>query len=167
MYHVIPFRYLSEDRATTTTTTKPLTLPYHPPSPKQTKKEQKRTFKMPMTSQARSAYRALLREHPRRNLRATSTTPLHNRLRELFRRGLPTNTTTTIPSAESADASAHAEARTQRVQEAEQIAQYARAQRMYAHLLDLYNPGMSMDEEEKIRLTARRVGWELPVEAGK
>lgn len=122
---------------------------------------------MPMTSQARSAYRALLREHPRRNLRATSTTPLHNRLRELFRTGVPTNTTTTTTSAESADASAPAEARTQRVQEAEQIAQYARAQRMYAHLLDLYNPGMSMNEEEKIRLTARRVGWELPVEAGK
>ena len=37
---------------------------------------------------------------------------------------------------------------------------------MYAHLLDLYNPGMSMDEEERIRLTARRVGWELPVRRG-
>lgn len=128
---------------------------------------------MPMTSQARSAYRALLREHPRRNLRATSTTPLHNRLRELFRRGEPTTTTTTTANTAtatkeaSADTSASAEARTQKVQEAEQIAQYARAQRMYAHLLDLYNPGMSMDEEEKIRLTARRVGWELPVEAGK
>ena len=128
---------------------------------------------MPMTSQARSAYRALLREHPRRNLRATSTTPLHNRLRELFRRGVPTTTTTTATKEASADtnadtsasAEAKTEAGTQRIQEAEQIAQYARAQRMYAHLLDLYNPGMSMDEEERIRLTARRVGWELPVEA--
>ena len=124
---------------------------------------------MPMTSQARSAYRALLREHPRRNLRATSTTPLHNRLRELFRRGVPTTTTTTTTTTAAAAPTndANTEARTQRIQEAEQIAQYARAQRMYAHLLDLYNPGMSMNEEEKIRLTARRVGWELPVEAGK
>ena len=160
------FRYLSGDLRATTTTIRPLTLPCHPPP----QNKPKRIFKMSMTSQARSAYRALLREHPRRNLRATSTTPLHNRLRELFRRGEPSTTTTTTAtttttSAESADSSTSAEVRTQRVQEAEQIAQYARAQRMYAHLLDLYNPGMSMDEEERIRLTARRVGWELPVEA--
>lgn len=162
------FRYLSGDLRATTTTIRPLTLPCHPPP----QNKPKRIFKMSMTSQARSAYRALLREHPRRNLRATSTTPLHNRLRELFRRGEEPSTTTTTTatvttSAESADTSASAEVRTQRVQEAEQIAQYARAQRMYAHLLDLYNPGMSMDEEERIRLTARRVGWELPVEAEK
>jgi hypothetical protein len=48
------------------------------------------------------------------------------------------------------------------VQEAEQLAQYARAQRSYCELLERYNPGMSMDEEEKIRLTARRVGFDLP-----
>ena len=33
---------------------------------------------------------------------------------------------------------------------------------MYATLLERYNPGMSMDEEERVRLTARRVGMELP-----
>ncbi len=40
---------------------------------------------------------------------------------------------------------------------------------MYATLLERYNPGMSMDEEEKVRLTARRVGMDLPEEwrAGK
>ena len=35
---------------------------------------------------------------------------------------------------------------------------------MYATLLERYNPGMSMDEEERVRLTARRVGMELPEE---
>ena len=35
---------------------------------------------------------------------------------------------------------------------------------MYATLLERYNPGMSMDEEEKVRLSARRVGMDLPEE---
>ena len=35
---------------------------------------------------------------------------------------------------------------------------------MYATLLERYNPGMSMDEEERVRLTARRVGMDLPEE---
>ena len=48
------------------------------------------------------------------------------------------------------------------MQEAEQLAQYARAQRMYAKLLERYNPGMNLDEEERIRLTARRGGLDLP-----
>lgn len=51
----------------------------------------------------------------------------------------------------------------QRIQEAQQLAQYVKAQRTYTSLLEMYFPGMSMDEEEKIRLTARRVGWDLPV----
>lgn len=50
-----------------------------------------------------------------------------------------------------------------RIQEAEQLAQYAKAQRTYTELLERYNPGMNLDEEERIRLTARRVGMELPV----
>jgi ATP synthase assembly factor FMC1 len=33
---------------------------------------------------------------------------------------------------------------------------------MYATLLERYNPGMNMEEEERVRLTARRVGMELP-----
>ena len=51
----------------------------------------------------------------------------------------------------------------QRIQEAQQLAQYVKAQRTYTSLLELYYPGMSMDEEERIRLTARKVGWDLPV----
>lgn len=35
---------------------------------------------------------------------------------------------------------------------------------MYATLLERYNPGMNMEEEERIRLTARRVGMNLPEE---
>ena len=35
---------------------------------------------------------------------------------------------------------------------------------MYATLLERYNPGMSMDEEEKVRLPARRLGMVLPEE---
>ncbi|EXJ89064.1 hypothetical protein A1O3_02128 [Capronia epimyces CBS 606.96] len=52
-----------------------------------------------------------------------------------------------------------------RRQELEQFAAYLRAQRMYNTLLLRYNPGMSIvDEEERVRLTARRVGMELPAE---
>lgn len=40
------------------------------------------------------------------------------------------------------------------------------AQRTFATLLERYNPGMGMSEEERVRLTARRVGMELPVEFG-
>jgi ATP synthase assembly factor FMC1 len=35
---------------------------------------------------------------------------------------------------------------------------------MYATLLERYNPGMNMDEEQRVRLTARRVGMDLPEE---
>jgi hypothetical protein len=51
-----------------------------------------------------------------------------------------------------------------RLARAEQYIAYVRAQRMYATLLERYNPGISMDEEERVRLTARRVGMDLPDE---
>ena len=35
---------------------------------------------------------------------------------------------------------------------------------MYAMLLERYNPGMEMGDEERVRLTARRVGMDLPAE---
>ncbi|TEY48695.1 hypothetical protein BOTCAL_0293g00100 [Botryotinia calthae] len=50
------------------------------------------------------------------------------------------------------------------IEQAEQFLQYVKAQRMYATLLERYNPGMNMDEEERVRLTARRVGMDLPEE---
>jgi ATP synthase assembly factor FMC1, mitochondrial len=48
--------------------------------------------------------------------------------------------------------------------QADQLVQYLRAQRQYVTLVERYNPGMNMDEEERVRLTARRVGMDLPIE---
>ena len=91
----------------------------------------------------RSLYRSILRELPHRPLSTPS--PIQQRIRSSF-------------STRSPDCDA-----TSRIEEGEQFIQYARAQRMYATLLERYNPGMSMDEEERVRLTARRVGMDLPV----
>lgn len=100
----------------------------------------------PSPSHLRSLYRSFLRELPHRPLSAPS--PIQQRIRTTF----------------SSQANA-----TPQVEEAEQYIQYVRAQRMYATLLERYNPGMEMDEEERVRLTARRVGMDLPQEwrAGK
>lgn len=48
--------------------------------------------------------------------------------------------------------------------QAEQFVQYVQAQRMYATLIERYNPGMGMSEEERVRLSARRIGMNLPAE---
>lgn len=126
-----------------------------------------------LTTQVRHTYRALLRELPRKSLSTPS--PLHQRLRAVFRAEdqKPSTPSAPSPSQTSTIASsthpiafsipASAEERALRVQEAGQLAQYARAQRVYVELLERYNPGMNLDEEERIRLTARRVGMELPV----
>ncbi|KAJ6102029.1 hypothetical protein N7486_004456 [Penicillium sp. IBT 16267x] len=113
-----------------------------------------------------------------RTLNASS--PLHQRLRQLFRSQEQTPSTTGSPSPATTPASAtstesgsssppvpfslptSAEEATLRFQEAEQLAKYARAQRTYVELLERYNPGMGMDEEERVRLTARRVGLDVP-----
>ncbi|KAI0996325.1 hypothetical protein K3495_g11854 [Podosphaera aphanis] len=90
----------------------------------------------------RSIYRSFLRELPRRPLAEISHSPLHQRVR---------NTLSTT-DAETP------------VELASQFLQYFRAQRVYVTLLEKYNPGMNMDEEERVRLTARRVGMELPLQ---
>lgn len=46
----------------------------------------------------------------------------------------------------------------------EQAVQYLKAQRMYGTLLERYNPGADMSEEDRVRLTARRVGMDMPSE---
>jgi ATP synthase assembly factor FMC1 len=89
----------------------------------------------------RSLYRAFLRELPPRPHSQNSRSPLQHRIRN------------TIAS----------EANTP-IEQAEQFLQYVKAQRVYATLLERYNPGMEMDEEERVRLTARRVGMDLPEE---
>ncbi|KAL6234123.1 hypothetical protein BDW75DRAFT_231423 [Aspergillus navahoensis] len=106
------------------------------------------------TATAKSTYRAILRELPRRSI--FSPTPLHRQIREAYRK----------PTSQSSQGAGEnvpeGEAVLRRLQQAEQFAQYARAQRMYVMLVDRYNPGSLMDEEERVRLTARRVGLDLP-----
>ena len=104
------------------------------------------------TQQARAAYRAILRELPRRPLQTPS--PLHQRIRIAFREPVTKPETKEEISEELS----------LRLAEAQEVAKYARAQRMYAVLVERYNPGINMDEEDKIRLTARRVGLDLPVD---
>lgn len=105
---------------------------------------------MPNKARLRSLYRSLLRELPPKptqsNPRLRPRSPLHQRLRQSF----------------TDDATNHHLAAAQ----ADQLVQYLRAQREYTTLLERYNPGMNMDEEERVRLTARRVGMDLPVEYG-
>lgn len=95
----------------------------------------------PPSSDLRSLYRSFLRELPHRPLSTPS--PVQQRIRS------------SISSASSGDA-------TEQLEQGEQYLQYIKAQRMYATLLERYNPGMSIDEEDKVRLTARRVGMDLP-----
>lgn len=101
----------------------------------------------PNPARLRSIYRALLRELPPRPILASPRAPLHQHLRDNFQSATSSN-----PSRRP-DADA-----------AEQYVAYLRAQRTYAGLLERYNPGMGMDEEERVRLTARRVGVDLPKE---
>lgn len=99
----------------------------------------------PSPSHLRSLYRSILRELPHRPL--SSPSPIQQRIRATF---------STAPAEDS----------TRQFEEGEQYVQYAKSQRMYATLLERYNPGMTMDEEERVRLTARRIGMELPEESG-
>lgn len=51
--------------------------------------------------------------------------------------------------------------------EAEQYLQYLKNQRVYTTLIERYNPGMNMQEEERLRLTAKRVGMDLPIDTAE
>ncbi|KAI1772230.1 hypothetical protein F4818DRAFT_444460 [Hypoxylon cercidicola] len=101
---------------------------------------------MSKSFQLRSLYRSLLRELPPRPLSSSARSPLHQRLRQSFSGDAP-----------------HEQA----VAQADQLVRYLKAQRQYVTLIERYNPGMGMDEEERVRLTARRVGMDLPVEYEK
>ncbi|KAK0629225.1 putative ras guanyl-nucleotide exchange factor RasGEF [Bombardia bombarda] len=97
----------------------------------------------------RALYRSLLRELPPRPILTTPRAQLHQRLRDNF--------TPSAPSPTNPDLA---------VAQAEQFVTYFKAQRVYVNLLERYNPGMGMDEEERVRLSARRVGMDLPAEYG-
>ncbi|KAK1244857.1 hypothetical protein MKX08_004486 [Trichoderma sp. CBMAI-0020] len=98
----------------------------------------------------RSLYRSLLRELPPRPILASPRTPIHNRIRSSF-----------TENQNSSNASSPHDAEHQ-AQLAHQAVTYLRAQRMYVTLVERYNPGMEMPQDERIRLTARRVGMDLP-----
>ena len=108
--------------------------------------------------QIRSLYRRLLRELPARV--PSSTTP-PTRSIAASRLSNPSVLQQRIRSFVS-DAE---EGQTKsQIQQGEQFVEYLQAQRMYATLIERYNPGMGMSEEERVRLTARRVGMDLPKE---
>ena len=101
---------------------------------------------LPHAARTRSLYRSLLRELPSRP--AFSASPIQQRIRR---------------SLDEASAKPESDAARQLAQ-AEQFLGYVQAQRMYATLVERYNPGAAMDEEERLRLTMRRVGMNAPVE---
>ncbi|KAK3080293.1 hypothetical protein LTS18_002628 [Coniosporium uncinatum] len=110
----------------------------------------------------RSLYRRLLRELPskaqttttRGHSQFTTRSPLQTHIRNAFH---PDS------YASRALSTSNKSVETQ-LQEAEQYIQYVQAQRLYATLVERYNPGMNMNDEERVRLSARRVGMNLPVE---
>ncbi|KIW02367.1 uncharacterized protein PV09_06189 [Verruconis gallopava] len=123
---------------------------------------------MAQASKLRSLYRQLLRElplpSPAPNAKLPTRSkpsilshpsPIKSRMRDSF--AIPKSPLATAPERSETYLEA-------RIQEAEQFIQYLRAQRQYTTLLERYNPGANMDEEERVRLTARRVGMEMPIE---
>ncbi|KAI9846236.1 MAG: hypothetical protein M1837_004225 [Sclerophora amabilis] len=132
----------------------------------------------------RSLYRSLLRELPPRPLSTPS--PLQRSLRQYLSRPLAggsgssstddvnPNASLRSPSSSASSSSSDSSplsllspAMKKSFQQVEQYLHFVRAQRMYTTLLERYNPGMGMDEEERVRLTARRVGMDLPAEFGR
>lgn len=105
-------------------------------------------------TQARSLYRRFLRELP-------SRTPSILANPSPIQRDIRADISTTPPSSpQDASSASHR----QRAEEAEQFIQYLKAQRMYLTLMERYNPGMNLNEEDRIRMTGRRVGMEMPEE---
>lgn len=76
------------------------------------------------------------------------------------------STTESAPSSSPPSSTADNDGKTaeERLAEGQQYLAYVVAQRKYLSLIERYNPGMNMDEEERVRLTARRVGMDLPVD---
>jgi ATP synthase assembly factor FMC1, mitochondrial len=102
------------------------------------------------STQARSLYRRFLREMPARSPSLLSNpSPMQKHIRADIAQQ-PTSSQTQPAQ--------------RRLEEAEQFVQYLKAQRMYTTLLERYNPGMNMAEEDRVKATGRRVGMEMPVE---
>ncbi|KAM0251271.1 hypothetical protein ACHAQJ_008262 [Trichoderma viride] len=101
----------------------------------------------------RSLYRSLLRELPPRPILASPRTHIHRRIRSSFTESSSSSSSSSSASSQSPDHQAHL---------AREAVTYLRAQRMYVTLVERYNTGMDMTQDERIRLTARRVGLDLP-----
>jgi ATP synthase assembly factor FMC1 len=110
----------------------------------------------PTPNTLRSLYRSLLRELPPRT--SPTPSPLATHLRSTFASASSTSPTATSSSTTTDKPLLH------KVQEAEQLAMYLKAQRTYVTLVERYNPGADMSDEERVRLSARRVGMNLPVD---
>ncbi|KAI5788886.1 hypothetical protein DFH27DRAFT_572622 [Peziza echinospora] len=107
----------------------------------------------PSTHQIRTIYRALLRRLPPLTTPATTTTttptpkstskisitPTHSFLRQNLTSG----------GKEAA-------------QKVAQISEFLRAQRMYVELLGRYNPEVRGDEEDRVAMSAKRMGFVMP-----
>lgn len=107
--------------------------------------------------QARSLYRQFLRELPHRSPSILANpSPIQQHIRSDFASASSEQSSSLAQQAEKAPE--------RRLEEAQQYLHYLRAQREYITLVERYNPGINMNDEERIRLTARRVGMELPVE---
>ncbi|PFH62394.1 hypothetical protein XA68_13833 [Ophiocordyceps unilateralis] len=103
---------------------------------------------IPSSASLRHLYRGLLRELPRHHpLLAGPPAPLQTYLRAAF----TTKTAAATPAPVATD----------------QLLVYLQSQRRYAALLKRYNPGLYMDQDERLRLSARRVGLSLPVTYGQ
>jgi len=114
----------------------------------------------------RSLYRSLLRELPPRPILRTPRSPVHKSLHETFLQPFQSQSQPPPKNQQKQYQKEQGKQQQITIAQAEQFIQYLRAQRTYTTLLERYNPGMGMDEEERVRLTARRVGMDLPVEYG-
>ncbi|KAG6019893.1 hypothetical protein E4U41_003043 [Claviceps citrina] len=110
---------------------------------------------MAQPARLRALYRALLRELPPRPILASPRSHLHSRLRASLSSSSPSSSSSSSSPSSSGPPSPAAQA--------DQLAAYLRSQRLYVSLVERYNPGMGMDEEERVRLTARRVGMDMPL----
>ena len=129
----------------------------------------------------RSLYRRFLRELPTHSpVALLQSSPLQQRIRHQIStphvHPTPSTPAPSIPSSaaspslsygaptDSSDEPVNEAKLDRELAAADQYVQYLRAQRVHTTLLERYNPGMNMSEEDRVRLTARRVGMDLPVE---
>lgn len=109
----------------------------------------------------RSLYRRFLRELPARQPSLLANpSPMQKHIRADIASSSSSESSSLSRQVQTKSADA-------RAQEADQFLQYVQNQRLYTTLVERYNPGMNMDDEERVRLTARRVGMELPIERMK